>query len=75
MIENYPIDSERIYAAGFSNGGATSVALTRDYPQYFAAISAMGWMVDVTNKDNVFEKAEIIFANDSISFVSKSLDF
>lgn len=61
MIENYPVDSERIYATGFSNGGAMSVALTRDYPQYFAAISAMGWMVDLTNKDNVFENYDMPF--------------
>lgn len=45
----------RVYSTGFSNGGAASVALTRDYPQYFAAISAMGWMVDLDNRDGVFE--------------------
>lgn len=55
MLEHYPVDPERVYSTGFSNGGAASVALTRDYPQYFAAISAMGWMVDIDNKNGVFE--------------------
>ena len=45
MTDHYPIDKERVYSTGFSNGGAASVALTNDYPEYFAAISAMGWMV------------------------------
>ena len=50
MIQNYPIDTERIYSTGFSNGGATSVALTSTHPHYFAAISAMGWMIDLDHK-------------------------
>lgn len=54
MLEHYPVDHQRVYSTGFSNGGAASVALTRDYPQYFAAISAMGWMVDLDNKNGVF---------------------
>lgn len=61
MLENYPVDRTRIYSTGFSNGGAASVALTRDYPQYFAAISAMGWMVDLDNKDGVFGKYDMPF--------------
>ncbi len=61
MIENYPVDTERIYSTGFSNGGAASVALARDYPEYFAAISAMGWMVDLDNKNNVFESYDMPF--------------
>lgn len=36
MEEHYPVDTGRVYSTGFSNGGAASVALTRDYPQYFA---------------------------------------
>lgn len=61
MIGNYSIDTERIYSTGFSNGGAASVALTRDYPQYFAAISAMGWMIDLDNKNGIFEKYDMPF--------------
>lgn len=50
MVDRYPIDTERIYSTGFSNGGAASVALTSDYPDVFAAISAMGWMVGMEDK-------------------------
>ena len=61
MIQNYPIDTERIYSTGFSNGGAASVALTRDYPEYFAAISAMGWMIGMDNKNGVYEAYDMPF--------------
>lgn len=61
MLDNYPVDSQRVYSTGFSNGGAASVALTRDYPQYFAAISAMGWMVDLDNRGSVFETYDMPF--------------
>lgn len=52
ITENYPVDTTRIYSTGFSNGGAASVALTNDYPELFAAISAMGWMVDMRSPEN-----------------------
>lgn len=61
MLENFPVDPQRVYSTGFSNGGAASVALTRDYPQYFAAISALGWMVDLDNRNGVFEKYDMPF--------------
>lgn len=61
MIANYPVDRTRIYSTGFSNGGAASVALTRDYPEYFAAISAMGWMADLDNQNNVFDNYDMPF--------------
>lgn len=61
MIQDYPVDPERIYSTGFSNGGAASVALTRDYPEYFAAISAMGWMVDMDNKNGIYEAYDMPF--------------
>lgn len=61
MLENYPVDRSRIYSTGFSNGGAASIALTRDYPGYFAAISAMGWMIDMDNKDGVYEWYDMPF--------------
>lgn len=49
--ENYPVDTSRIYATGFSNGGAVAVAMASEYPQTFAAISSYGWMVDMRNRD------------------------
>lgn len=55
MIENFPVDTERIYSTGFSNGGAASVALTNDYPEYFAAISAMGWMVNLDSHNSAYD--------------------
>lgn len=61
MLENFPVNPQRVYSTGFSNGGAASVALTRDYPQYFAAISAMGWMVDLDNRNGVFEAYDMPF--------------
>lgn len=61
MIANYPVDCSRIYSTGFSNGGAASVALTRDYPEYFAAISAMGWMVDLDDKNGVYAGYDMPF--------------
>lgn len=52
MKRNYPVDETRVYSLGFSNGGATSVALTSEHPELFAGIAAYGWMVDLKNKDN-----------------------
>ena len=45
VIDRYPVDTERIYSTGFSNGGALSVALTSRHPELLAGISAAGWMV------------------------------
>lgn len=61
MLEHYPIDPARVYSTGFSNGGAASIALTRDYPQYFAAISAMGWMIGLDDKDGVYGAYDMPF--------------
>ena len=61
MLEHYPVDAERVYSTGFSNGGAASVALTRDYPQYFAAISAMGWMSGLDNRNGVYQAYDMPF--------------
>ena len=49
--ERFPVDESRVYATGFSNGGAASVALASEHPETFAAISAMGWMVDMRRID------------------------
>lgn len=61
MVENYPVDTERVYSTGFSNGGAASVALTNGYPEYFAAISAMGWMVDLAHNNSAYETYDMPF--------------
>lgn len=51
-VARYPVDTTRIYSTGFSNGGAASVAMTYEYPDMFAAISCMGWMVDMRGLEN-----------------------
>lgn len=51
-IKRYPVDETRIYATGFSNGGALSVALASRHPERFAAISASGWMIPAENTDH-----------------------
>ena len=57
-IKRYPIDIEKIYSTGFSNGGALSVAMVSTYPTLLAGISAMGWMIGMNNKT---AKAKIPF--------------
>lgn len=61
IIQNYPVDSTRVYSTGFSNGGALSVALCRDYPQLFAGIAAFGWMVDMPDRDGVYAAYDMPF--------------
>lgn len=60
-IKTYPVDTSRVYSTGFSNGGAASVSLCRDYPQLFAAIAPMGWMIDMDNANGVYEKWDMPF--------------
>lgn len=54
-IENYPVDTTRIYATGFSNGGGAVTALVNDYPQVFAAISCMSWMMPIKHLSSPYE--------------------
>lgn len=49
----YHIDEHRIYSVGFSNGGASSVALANTYPHLLAGIGAMGWMIGYARNKNV----------------------
>jgi flavodoxin/poly(3-hydroxybutyrate) depolymerase len=61
ITENYPVDATRVYSTGFSNGGALSVALCRDYPQLFAGIAAFGWMVDMPDRNGVYAAYDMPF--------------
>lgn len=54
-LSAYPVDGTRVYATGFSNGGATAVALASTHPQLFAAVSAYGWMVDMRGQDASYD--------------------
>lgn len=54
-IEHYPVDTARIYATGFSNGGGAVIALANDYPETFAAVCCMSWMVPLKNPDMDYE--------------------
>lgn len=54
-IQNYKVDTSRIYTTGFSNGGAASVAMVSCYPDAFAAMSAMGWMVDMQGQNSSYD--------------------
>lgn len=38
MIENHPVDRERVYLSGFSNGAAQAMMVAMLYPQLIAAI-------------------------------------
>lgn len=49
-IKRYPVDQQKIYAVGFSNGGALAGALASTYPHLLAGIAAMGWMVGLNNR-------------------------
>ena len=42
LKENYPVDESRIYAVGFSAGGAAAINLALEYPTLFAAIAPGG---------------------------------
>lgn len=43
--KRYNIDQNRIYSVGFSNGGASSMALASTYPHLLAGIVGMGWLI------------------------------
>lgn len=39
MIDKYPVDTSRIYAAGFSGGARSTLALSNAYPERLAAVA------------------------------------
>lgn len=53
-LKKYPLDKSRVYATGFSNGGALSVALASECPQKITAISAAGWMIGARKTSHGF---------------------
>lgn len=52
-INRFPVDQQRVYSVGFSNGGALSGALASTYPKLLAGIAAMGWMIGLNNTDHL----------------------
>lgn len=44
---HYSVDQKRTYSVGFSNGGATSIALVSRHPKLVAGIAAYGWANDL----------------------------
>lgn len=53
-LKKYPADKSRVYATGFSNGGALSVALASECPKKITAISAAGWMIGARKTSHGF---------------------
>lgn len=47
LKDKYPVDSERIYATGFSMGGCKSWDMFQEYPEIFAAVAPMDATFDV----------------------------
>lgn len=41
MIGKYPVDTSRIYAAGFSGGARSTLAVSNTHPERFAAVAPM----------------------------------
>ncbi|GFZ26553.1 alpha/beta hydrolase family esterase [Lactobacillus corticis] len=51
---HYSVDPHRTYSLGFSNGGATSIAMVNEHPRMFAGIAAYGWANDLTKKKSKY---------------------
>lgn len=51
--KRYNIDQKRIYSVGFSNGGASSMALASTYPHLLAGIAGMGWLIPYVRSKEV----------------------
>lgn len=64
LKKEYPIDSEKIYASGFSMGGCKSWDLYQEYPEVFAGLAPMDATFEVGL--NVYGKPAPCKINDSI---------
>lgn len=51
--DRYNIDQNRIYSVGFSNGGASSMALASTYPNLLAGLAGMGWLIRYARSKDV----------------------
>ncbi|HTF28782.1 MAG TPA: prolyl oligopeptidase family serine peptidase [Flavitalea sp.] len=82
-IENFRIDSSRIYLTGMSNGGKITCNVAERHPEAFAAIVAMAGVSDTTdlqNKCASIVNSELpvwVFHNDQdqVSSVDASIKF
>ncbi|MBQ6289759.1 MAG: hypothetical protein IJK71_11005 [Clostridia bacterium] len=59
-VSRYPVDPSRVYATGFSNGGAAAIALASEYPELIAGISAAGWLVEVKNTEGLLTPFQVL---------------
>lgn len=60
MIDKYPVDTSRIYAAGFSGGARSTLALSNAYPERLAAVAPQSCVsgpsyADLTDKLDTYE--------------------
>lgn len=70
----YPIDPGRIYATGFSNGGAAAIALASEYPEVIAGISAAGWLVEMRNTQGLPTPFQVLKGTDEFTVRNKQGD-
>ncbi len=65
LKQKYSIDTERIYASGFSMGGCKSWDMFQEYPEVFAAVAPMDATFDV-GLNSYGEKAPVECNRDTI---------
>ncbi|MBP5728632.1 MAG: hypothetical protein J6Y48_16285, partial [Clostridia bacterium] len=73
-VSRYPVDPGRIYATGFSNGGAAAIALASEYPELIAGISAAGWLVEVRNTEGLLTPFQVLKGTDEFTVRNRQGD-